>query len=207
MCKQCIKEITHCLIISYNNHNFAKNITQMKRKRRFYCFVYKGMKNIGRLTHPLFKGDFGCDGDSADMPKDICLKLYDGEYAPFMTSPNLARFVNEELRDLILSFLPEDHIVQFIPVNVDGGEYGNKVYYLVYHPHLVCDDIIDYEYSKKLPDGSIVVPAIKSEIAKDLHFFNSPVYYNSIIVSGELMREMKKRNLHTNVQFWEWRSI
>ena len=48
------------------------------------------MKNIGLLTHPLFKGDFGCDGDSADMPKDICLKLYDGEYAPFMTSPNLA---------------------------------------------------------------------------------------------------------------------
>ena len=122
------------------------------------------MKNIGLLTHPLFKGDFGCDGDSADMPKDICLKLYD-------------------------------------------GEYGNKVYYLVYHPHLVCDDIIDYEHSKKLPDGSIVVPAIKSEIAKDLHFFNSPVYYNSIIVSGELMREMKKRNLHTNVQFWEWRSV
>lgn len=86
------------------------------RKKQFYRFVLKDIKNQGVLYAP--KGTdtlWGMDVRSVENWENIEFELKGGIYLPFMNSNTCANFANEDLKNLILDNLPEDYPLEFIP--------------------------------------------------------------------------------------------
>lgn len=184
------------------------------RKRKFYFLIPKSEKDNGILYAP--KGTDHYFGEPAVPVTDyenMVFQLKDGVYAPYMSSNICANFFNEELKDLVQSFLPEDNTaVEFLPVKVESEVYGNRIYYLV-HFNIIYD-VVDLMMSKRIsipgraPSYSdITVPVLIYEKIKDLHIFNTKAYPYRFFLSGELCKAIKERGLATGMLLMERRSV
>jgi hypothetical protein len=175
-------------------------------KKKFYCLLFKDEKKYGIPMSPQgFDTLFGKEVKPVIIPDGCTFTIFDGEFAPFHNSNTRAHFVNEELKNLIKDFLPQNYPLEFLPIIIHNNQWGDKQYYLLHFTEIF--DVIDLGHSKILPStGDIAVPAICYEKAKDLDFFNSIAYKDCFIVSDKLRKEMKKRGLDRGMQFWEWKS-
>ena len=175
-------------------------------KKKFYCLLFKDEKKYGIPMSPQgFDTLFGKEVKPVIIPDGCTFTIFDGEFAPFHNSNTRAHFVNEELKNLIKDFLPQNYPLEFLPIIIHNNQWGDKQYYLLHFTTIF--DVIDMEHSKIIPTtGDIAVPVICYEKAKDLDFFNSVAYLDSFIVSDKLRKEMKKKGLDKGMQFWEWKS-
>lgn len=171
------------------------------KKKKFYRFVLKDNKKIGVLYAPKeVDTQFGVEVLPVQNYEDIIFTLKGGIYVPFMNSDVCANFANEELKLLIEEIIPENYPIEFLPVKTVSENYGHNLYYIIHFTKIF--DVIDIQNSVKIPGiNSIVKPWIDYEKAKNLDFFNSIARINGIIVSDNMKRMMKKRNLDLGIEF------
>ena len=169
------------------------------RKKQFYRFVLKDIKGGGIFFAPQGTDfNWGIENKSVIGWENIEFELKEGGYLPFMSSDVVANFVNKELKDLIEENTPCDYPLEFFPIQVRGGEHGDKIYYLIHFKTVF--DVIDSKNSVWVAE-SIAKPWIDYEKAKELDFFNSTARINGIIVSDKMKKLMTKNKLDIGIEF------
>lgn len=181
----------------------------MIRKKKFYSVAPKSCRKngVGIAFSPENTDTcYGCEVEDVIGLENVVFELRDGIYTPYLWTDVRVQLINKDFKNCIEQYLPKDYPLEFLPIHVTSKEYGDKLYFF---PHFkIIFDVIDVEHSKIIPEtGSITVPCIDYEKAKDLDFFNSSAYMDTFIVSDKIKREMKKNGWDYGLQLWEWKSV
>lgn len=153
---------------------------------------------VGSYNYPIT-----VDGEDVKGLDTLAFELRDGEYAHFHMCVGGANVVSEELKTLFEQYCQDNPYIEFLPIKVDSDKYGEKQYYIMHFK--VIYDVIDKEHTAYLKGPtycSIVRLAVDHEKAKHLHVFNSRPAVQDVIVSEDVYKEMRKRELDRGTEFY-----
>lgn len=97
---------------------------------KYYKFIVKGNDKVGGVLYAPENWPYPIarDGEEVKNWQSLTVKLKDGKYRPFHLCVGGANMVNEELRDLLLTFIGNDDDIEFLPVRATSEVYGCKTY-------------------------------------------------------------------------------
>lgn len=171
-------------------------------KAKFYRFVPIGdNKKAGVLYAPEgWPYPISRDGEEVKNWRNLVVELKYGMYKPFHMCTGGANMVDEDLKNLLQSFIGDTKDVEFLPVKAVSEEYGDKQYYILHFTKIF--DVIDYEHTV-YAEGTDVILKVRLDYnkAKGLSLFNTRPYISDIIVSDEVRRAIKRNHLNFALQF------
>lgn len=112
-----------------------------------------------------------------------------------------ANMVNQDLKELLQSFISNDDDVEFLPVKAISELYGNQIYYIMHFKKIF--DVIDTKntiYVKGTTD-SILKLKLDYNKVKNLNIFNSQPVINDVVISNEVRKSIKKNKLDFGLEF------
>lgn len=178
-------------------------------KVKFYRFaIQRCHERTGVLyTPPTWPYPIEQDGEEVKNWKSLVVELKGGEYCPFHFCIGGAKMVNEELKNLLESFVKIASDIEFLPVKVISPEYGDRIYYIMHFKKIF--DVIDSEHTLYVEQtGDIAKLRLAYDKVKNLHVFNSQatiydavVSKYDIIVSEEVRNTIKKNKLDSGLDF------
>ena len=170
-------------------------------KAEFYRFVPDGNNKRGGVLYAPESWPYpiATDGENVENWENLVVELRDGEYRPFQLCTGGANMVDEDLKNLLLSYMGESKKdVEFLPVLAKSKEYGDRQYYIMHFKKIF--DVVDWEDCVYIC-GSLVKIRLDPNKVKDLSVFNSQPYINDIIVSDKVRRAIKKKHLDLGLIF------
>lgn len=169
---------------------------------KFYRFIVKGNdKKRGVLYSPKsWPYPIAVDGQEVKNWESLVVELKDGIYRPFQLCVGGANMVNQDLKDLLQSFIGINNDVEFLPVRAISEIYGEQTYYIMHFKKIF--DVIDTKNTLYV-EGTDSVIKLKLDYnkVKDLKVFNSQPAINDIIVSDEVRKSIRKNKLDLGLEF------
>lgn len=173
--------------------------------KKYYELILDGNDKIGGSLYapPQWPYPISRDGIEVKNWKSLILELKNGDYCPFHTCNKGANLVSKELKDLLESFLDNNHEIDFFPVQVTSAQYGDRVYYIMHFRKIY--DVADRKNSIYASSGrevsDITILRLDPEKVKDLKVFNSSSAINSVFVTSEIRKAIKKAGLEKGAYF------
>ena len=147
---------------------------------KFYRFIVKGNDKKGGVLYSPKSWPYpiAVDGQEVKNWESLVVELKDGIYRPFQLCVGGANMVNQDLKDLLQSF-------------IGYGEHFKKIF-----------DVIDTKNTLYV-EGTDSVIKLKLDYnkVKDLKVFNSQPAINDIIVSDEVRKSIRKNKLDLGLEF------
>ena len=107
---------------------------------KLYRFIAKGnVKKGGVLYSPKsWPYPIAVDGQEVKNWESLVVELKDGIYRPFQLCVGGANMVNQDLKDLLQSFIGINNDVEFLPIRAISEIYGEQTYYIMhFNPSLI----------------------------------------------------------------------
>lgn len=170
---------------------------------KYYKLVVNGYDEGGVLNAPsTWPYPIARDGIEVKNWQSLIVELKDGTYTPFMTCDSGANMINEELKNLLTSYIDDSTDIEFLPIKAVSKEYGDRVYYIVHFTKIY--DVIDEKNTIYVPGTNAILKLrLDSNKVKGLKIFNSQPGTNNIIVSEDVYRSIKKAKLDAGLIFRE----
>lgn len=169
---------------------------------KYYKFIVNGNDKVGGVLYAPQKWPYPIarDGEEVKNWQSLTVELKDGKYRPFHLCVGGANMVNEELKDLLQTFISNDDDIEFLPVMATSDVYGCRRYYIM-HFKKICD-VIDTKNTIYV-DGTNTILKLKLDYSKVRHLnvFNSQPAINDVIVSDEVRKCIKKNKLDLGLNF------
>ena len=169
---------------------------------KFYRFIAKGNDKKGGVLYSPKSWPYpiAVDGQEVKNWESLVVELKDGIYRPFQLCVGGANMVNQDLKDLLQSFIGINNDVEFLPIRAISEIYGEQTYYIMHFKTMF--DVIDTENTIYV-EGTDSVLKLKLDYnkVKDLKVFNSQPAINDIIVSDDIRKSIKKNKLDLGLDF------
>ena len=169
---------------------------------KFYSFIDKKKDKKGGVLYSPKSWPYAIavDGQEVKNWESLVVELKDGIYRPFQLCVGGANMVNQELKDLLQSFIGINNDVEFLPVRAISEIYGEQTYYIMHFKKIF--NVIDTENTLYV-EGTDSVLKLKLDYnkVKDLKVFNSQPAINDIIVSDDVRKSIKKNKLDLGLDF------
>ena len=100
---------------------------------KFYRFIAKGNDKKGGVLYSPKSWPYpiAVDGQEVKNWESLVVELKDGIYRPFQLCVGGANMVNQDLKDLLQSFIGINNDVEFLPVRAISEIYGEQTYYII----------------------------------------------------------------------------
>ena len=110
---------------------------------KFYRFIVKGNDKKGGVLYSPKSWPYpiAVDGQEVKNWESLVVELKDGIYRPFQLCVGGANMVNQDLKDLLQSFIGISNDVEFLPVRAISEIYGEQTYYIMHFKKIF--DVID----------------------------------------------------------------
>jgi hypothetical protein len=172
---------------------------------KYYRIILDGEDQLGGLLYAPEGIKSGYVSDGKKLPENIAnleFKLMDGSYTSFMGSDIGANLVNEDLKELIGSFITDENQIQFLPVKVSSNLYGDKMYYILYFN--IIHDVINTTKTMYVEGtDQIIRLCLACNKVKGLNIFNSQPHINDLIVSDKIRKKMIKQKMDIGIEFMQ----